>query len=286
MELVRSFVVDHSSGDFQKRHPMKKIIFAFSLALLSGAAAAEMYQCTSLGKILLSDQPCPSEMSGKVLEAPVGNAPQPQAVKNSEKDYLDKIVWERRLREIDFEISEREIAIKNGLYRMNDEIGKLQKEADEVGKNRFNALAQQSLHVQMRALASKYQAENTVLIREIAALYEEKRALESAAPAQTGQNSEKRTLDKLSQERKIREIDSEISQNGYTIKSNLDRMNVEVAEVQKQADELAANNFNALARQSLQVRIQAITAKYQAENSALSDRIALLREERRALDVD
>jgi hypothetical protein len=157
---------------------MKRTICALSLLFLSGGAAAEIYRCSGTGKTLLSDQPCPSEMSAETLKSPSENTARPSSSgKSDEKAYLERITQERRMREIDFEIGEKGNAIKDNIDRMNQEIAELQKQADKVSANPLNALAQQSLHIKMQAIAAKYRVENSALSDQISQLRLEKRAL-------------------------------------------------------------------------------------------------------------
>ena len=152
-----------------------------AFCLVSGSVTAEMNKCVApQGKILFSDQPCPPEMAGGSINLPRETAANQESSHKqySESDYYKRISRERRAREIDFEISAKENALRENIEKMNRETSELQALADEMGENKFNALSQQSLHLKIQAMAEKYRAENTTLNEQIASLRAEKRLLE------------------------------------------------------------------------------------------------------------
>jgi predicted RNase H-like nuclease (RuvC/YqgF family) len=137
-----------------------------------------------------------------------------------------------------------------------------------------NALAQQSLYVKLQAIATKYQTENTALDKQITQLHDERSKLESRLSklglVAKNPDSTSEYYEQIVKERRFREIDSEIENKTNRINDNIDRMNREMAELQKQAEEIGDSPLNAFARQSLHINMQAIASKYQMENTALN----------------
>lgn len=148
------------------------LLFFYSL---SAGAAGEVYKCSGHGEIILSDKPCSEDMKSEIIKLPLIIEKEPQQF--DDQAYYKRMVTERRLREIDFEIGEKQNTIIRNIEKMNQEISELQKESDQLGQNKLNALWQQNIGLRMHAISSKYHTENTALNERVLSLQKERSTL-------------------------------------------------------------------------------------------------------------
>ncbi len=156
---------------------MKKIVPVLMLIFMTNNAAAQVYKCVKDGATVFSDIPCPTDTVGTVVDGTSGgNAIQPVPSSSQRvTEQLDAMVRERRLRELDFDIANREREIQDNINTMVDEIAELKKKSDRLDQT--NAELKQSLANEMQAVTMKYRTMNTALQNQIKSLRAEKRSL-------------------------------------------------------------------------------------------------------------
>jgi hypothetical protein len=264
------------------------------LGLVSGGAAAQLYKCAHEGRITFSDQPCPAGTVGESVGFPERESASDRPGNETNKigeDY-ERLASERRIREIDFEIETHRRKVDENNEKLFGEFSELQARAEALAytrsnpperiklskrdylraQQRNNALAQQDVQNQIQALAAKYRTENALLDDRMAQLHDEKAKMISAS-----------NETQSARDRRLREIDYLIEEKQRKIDENEDKKKREMDELQRKMDAFGDNPLNESGRKSLYISRQAVTLKYQLQNTALNRHIAHLRAEKASL---
>lgn len=143
-----------------------------SLMLIFPAIAQETFKCTNGGATVIQDSPCPgaAKRSSDMPVKQVGSAltPAPSAApaevaKSSDLDrqkaFMAKGAKDRRISDLQFEISRTEASISQMQANMNAEIAALDRQKSSANNNLAGATYLNSLATEQQAISTRYSVE-------------------------------------------------------------------------------------------------------------------------------
>lgn len=177
---------------------MSGVIVRFNLsilavALLVASPSWAINKCVSAdGKVSYQAQPCAGgtakTINIKTPPPPVVNSgssiPQSASVtaQSSDQRALERFARDRRIREITYQIAGLEQDVDQRNQRMEAEMNVLKGRKSLANNNLAGATYQQSLSVEMQAVATRYKAQNDADFERIKALRAELATLEAGKP--------------------------------------------------------------------------------------------------------
>ena len=161
---------------------MNRIIFVFAILTASTTALAqEMYKCTIAGSTVIQDRPCPGAVrrSADMPAKPAVQTTAPPQVTAAalspteagkvpsdverQKAFMAKGAKERRLTDLQYEISRVETAIQQSQINMNAEIAALDHKKSSANNNLAGATYLNSLATEQQAISTRYGIEVSTL---------------------------------------------------------------------------------------------------------------------------
>lgn len=162
------------------------------VALSASLPAWAINKCVGAdGKVSYQAQPCVGAATKTInIKTPAAASPKPESVpsaaapaaQSSEQRTLANFARDRRIREIKDKITGLENDVEQRNRRMQAEMDALQYKKSFANNNLAGATYQQSLSVEMQAVATRYQAQNDVDFERIKALRTELAGIEAAKP--------------------------------------------------------------------------------------------------------
>jgi hypothetical protein len=156
---------------------MKKIL-AVLVALNFGPAWAQ-FKCTGPdGKVAFQQNPCAPGDRGTQMDVKVAAPPPPALTSavapapsgNRLVKYTDQLARERKVREIEIQIQERQAAMAGRQAQLDADLATLRARKASANNNLAGATWEQSLSSEMQAITERHKAANDVELEGIKAL--------------------------------------------------------------------------------------------------------------------
>jgi dTDP-D-glucose 4,6-dehydratase len=164
---------------------MRSIIIAVAIVAAS-VAQADIYKCVVNGKTTFSQQPCGDNaevVKPRVVETSAQAVSQQQAVTESLKAASDRMAHDRRLADIERQLTDLDGAEAQTQQARDLEIRRLQATMMYANNNLAGATWQQSLATEMQAMHARFDSELRIIqSRRDALMRERERLLSTPAP--------------------------------------------------------------------------------------------------------
>ena len=176
---------------------MMRVVLVVVLAFAGAVCSAQtIYKCPDAnGRLSMQDTPCaggssinvkPASGADSSVSTTATNAPPPSVERKSLKSDVEQMARERRLREIEYEISQRNSRIGGVQAESERRIAQLRQEKLRAKNNLAGATWEQSLSSEMQAIATDTQTKIAALQLDIANLEKELTTLKTEDKAARG----------------------------------------------------------------------------------------------------
>jgi hypothetical protein len=169
------FVLPARSISAKREDQMIKFAALVALAAACGPVFAQFKCAGPDGKVAFQQQPCAAGQKGGQMEVKVSppsasGTAAAQSGAGRIQQFADQLTRERRVRELEFQVRDKEAAIAGNQAQLDANLQRLKDRKNAANNNLAGAVWEQSLSSEMQALAERHKAANDADLEQLKAL--------------------------------------------------------------------------------------------------------------------